>query len=346
MNSSERSPVPDVTVTAPSSRRDTILAEEQDARTTWDLAVASVPASAIAEPRLPGGRSVKDTVAHMAAWERWAEERIVARLQGRAPLATLDWHAFEHDFNQRVDARSRAETWEAVAREAAEAYAAYRARVEELDEEGIGKAEELIRACGSRHYAEYLGQIRDLVDGLPLHTSFESERLALRSLRPSDAPALHALFTDPEVMRYIPPSPPLTIERLRRGIDRRIGLERTTGLTLWAVVLGETGELIGQCGFALVEGTGPAIEIAYHYVRSAWGHGYATEAAVACLERGFGALGLEQVIAICFPENVASWRVMEKAGMTFDGEGEYYGIHMKRYVADRATWRRPALTSS
>lgn len=104
---------------------------------TWDLAVAAVPPSVVAEPRLPGGRSVKDTVAHVAAWERWAEARIAARRQGRAPLAISD-------------------------------------------------------------------------------------------------------------------------------------------------------------------------------------------------------------IAICYPENTASWRVMEKAGMTFDGEGDYYGIHMKRHVADRATWRRPS----
>lgn len=117
--------------------------------------------------------------------------------------------------------------------------------------------------------------------------------------------------------------------------------ERESGLTLWLVARKDAGETIGRSGFALVEGTGPDVEIAYHSAKRAWGHGYATEAAVAWLERGFAELGLENVIAICYPENTASLRVMEKAGMTLDGEGDCCGIRMKRYVAARGTWRRP-----
>lgn len=86
------------------------------------------------------------------------------------------------------------------------------------------------------------------------------------------------------------------------------------------------------------------MEIAYHYIRSAWGQGFGTEAAIACLARGFEALGFETVYAFCYPENVGSWRVMEKAGMREDGMTEYLGIRMKRYVADRATWRAPDRT--
>lgn len=328
-----------MTVTA--ERREAFLADEKDARATWDAAIAAVPAAALAERVLPGERSVKDLVAHIAAWERWGEERLAARIEGRPPLQIPEWHAYEHEFNARADARWRDEPWEVIAPEAAAAYAAFWARVEQLDDEQLAKAEGLVAACGSRHYAEYLGEVRDLVDALPPHAAFETARLFLRSLRPSDAPALHEMFGDPEVIRFIPPGPPLTLERVRRSVDRRIGIERRSGLTLWLVQRSDTGETIGQCGFALVEGTGPEIEIAYHYARRAWGQGFGTEAAIACLERGFGPLGLERVIAICYPENVASWRVMEKAGMRSDGFGDHYGIRMKRYVADRATWRPP-----
>ena len=53
-------------------------------------------------------------------------------------------------------------------------------------------------------------------------------------------------------------------------------------------------------------------------------------------------VGLEQIIAICFPENVGSWRVMEKAGMRYVGMASYYGLNLKKYIADRTTWAPPA----
>lgn len=325
-----------------SAGRDAFLAAEADARQTWEGAIAAVPPSAVAERSLPGERSVKDTVAHIAAWERWGAERISAQRDGLPAGPIGEWEPYEHAFNERVFARWRDEPWDDVAAEAAAASASFRAVVESLDDGQLAATERLIEACGSRHYAEYVDEIRALVDRLPAHASFETERLRLRSLRPSDAPALFEMFSDPEVMRFIPPMPELTLERVRRNVDRRIALERATGLTLWAVERKVApGGVIGQCGFALVEGTGPDVEIAYHYRREAWGNGIATEAATACLARGFERLGLERVIAICYPENVASWRVMEKAGLRADGEGDYYGVRMKRYVAERATWRPP-----
>ncbi len=144
-------------------RREAFLADEKDARATWDAAVAAVPVTAVADRVLPDERSVKDLVAHIAAWERWAEERLAARIEGRTPMRIPDWHAFEHGFNARADTRWRAEPWDTVAAEAAAAYAAFRARVEQLDDEQLAKVEELIKGCGSRHYAEYLGQIQALV---------------------------------------------------------------------------------------------------------------------------------------------------------------------------------------
>jgi RimJ/RimL family protein N-acetyltransferase len=325
---------------AVTAERDAFLAAEEDAWRGWDLAVRAVPPSH-ADEVIADGRSTKQLVTHMAAWHAWGAERLADRLAGREQTRYPDWHAFEDAFNRKWDERGRAMTWQEALDEASARYAAFRSRVEELDEEQLWIEKGLIAACGSRHYGEYIDAVHALLHRVPPLTSFQTPRLRLRSLRPSDAPAIFEMFSDPEVMRFIPPSPnALTVDRVRRGIARRMALERESGLTLWLVQRRDTGETIGQCGFALVEGTGPDVEIAYHDVRRAWGQGYATEAAVACLERGFGALGFERVIAICYPENVASWRVMEKAGMTFDGEGDHYGVRMKRYVADR-TWRPP-----
>jgi RimJ/RimL family protein N-acetyltransferase len=170
----------------------------------------------------------------------------------------------------------------------------------------------------------------------------ETQRLLIRSFEPSDAEGMLAVFGDPEVRKYLPPFPDPTLESMGKSVARRMAMERDHGHGLWAVERKDTGELIGDCGLMLVEGTGPEVEIAYHYKQTAWNHGFGTEAAIACLAQGFGPVGLEHIIAICFPENVGSWRVMEKAGMRYEGLAPYYGLTLKKYVADRPTWTAPA----
>lgn len=171
----------------------------------------------------------------------------------------------------------------------------------------------------------------------------ETTRLVIRSFEPGDAAGMLAVFGDPEVRRYLPPFPDPTIETMQGSVARRMAMEADHGHGLWAVERKDTGELIGDCGLMLVEGTGPEVEIAYHDKQSTWNYGFGTEAAIACLGEGFGRIGLERIIAICFPENVGSWRVMEKAGMDYETTASYYGLSgLKKYVADRATWRAPA----
>jgi RimJ/RimL family protein N-acetyltransferase len=167
-------------------------------------------------------------------------------------------------------------------------------------------------------------------------------RLLIRSFEQADAAAMLEVFGDPDVRKYLPPFPDPTIESMEQSVGRRMAMERDHGHGLWAVERKDTSELIGDCGLMLVEGTGPEVELAYHYKQSAWNQGYGTEAAIACLRYGFGVVGLEQIIAICFPENVGSWRVMEKAGMRYEGMASYYGLTLKKYIADRATWAPPA----
>jgi RimJ/RimL family protein N-acetyltransferase len=164
----------------------------------------------------------------------------------------------------------------------------------------------------------------------------ETKRLVIRSFTPQDAPALHErVFGDPEAMRFIPRGASPSVERTRGSIERFIAHERQNGFALWAVELKEIGELIGDAGLYLVEGTGPEVEVAYHFGKEWWGQGYATEAAKTCIQFGFRECGLTEIIAICFPEHIASRRVMEKAGMKFVGPARYYGLDLVKYVATR-----------
>ena len=70
--------------------------------------------------------------------------------------------------------------------------------------------------------------------------------------------------------------------------------------------------------------------------------GYATEAAVAVLAHGLGPVGLERIMGVLVPENVGSWRVMEEAGMRYEGLADYYGMTgLKKYLAERTSWSSP-----
>ena len=167
----------------------------------------------------------------------------------------------------------------------------------------------------------------------------ETERLVIRSVTMDDAPSLQRLFSDPEVLRWLPPTAPATLETAQRSVERRSALEKERGYTAWLVERKAGPEFIGSVALQPVERIGPEVELAYHYLPTAWNKGYGTEAAKAVLRYGFERCGLEQVIAICFPENIGSWRIMEKSGMTYAGTASYYGlVGLKKYVADRTTW--------
>ena len=97
----------------------------------------------------------------------------------------------------------------------------------------------------------------------------------------------------------------------------------------WVQVLRSSERRIGKAG-----NQSPEVEVAYHFAKEWWGRGLATEAATACLDYGFRELGLREIIAICFPEHVASRRVMEKAGMRYVGPARYYELDLVKYVAN------------
>ena len=176
-------------------------------------------------------------------------------------------------------------------------------------------------------------------------TRLETARLVIRTFEARDAGAWLAMATDPEVTRFLPPAPrsDRTMELAQRVIGERQAMERELGHAMWAVEEKTTGMFVGQCGLRPVdEGAGPEIDLAYHYTRASWNKGYGTEAAIAVLAHGLGPVGLDAIMAVVVPENAGSWRVMEKAGMRYEGLVGYYGMEgLKKYVAARQWWRQP-----
>jgi ribosomal-protein-alanine N-acetyltransferase len=147
----------------------------------------------------------------------------------------------------------------------------------------------------------------------------ETQRLLLREFQHEDLDALATILSDRETMRYYPV--PFDRAAVADWIQRNRTRYANDGHGLWAMILKSTRELIGDCG--LVRQNVDAvdeIEIGYHVRRDLWSRGYATEAARACRDFGFANLGVDRLISLIRPENLASRRVAEKNGMTISKE--------------------------
>jgi RimJ/RimL family protein N-acetyltransferase len=167
----------------------------------------------------------------------------------------------------------------------------------------------------------------------------ETGRLILREMVPEDRDVLFDILGDPWTMRYYPrPFTELEVEawvaRWRQSFERnRYGL--------WGLVLKESGQLIGDTGLSLqVVDDEPLPEVGWHVHRDFQRQGYATEAARASLDYGFGDLGLSRIISLIRPENEPSWRVAEKLGMRAWKETDHAHLLHRVHVLDRRDWIR------
>ena len=173
-----------------------------------------------------------------------------------------------------------------------------------------------------------------------------TERLSVRPLRIEDSGALHELYSDPVAMQHLASALPSSVEESKQWVKDKIDRHDETGLSLWAVVQSETGEVIGDAGLQLLE-DGATVEVGVRIVRRLWGHGYGREAAAACVEAGFTELDLLRVVGVTDPANQAAIRAMRQGGMTEVGLETHYGrewivFEAKRTQAPRKlqkTWR-------
>ena len=118
-------------------------------------------------------------------------------------------------------------------------------------------------------------------------TVMETERLLLREYTTDDFDALYEIMSDPETMRHYPA--PFDEERTRGWIAWNLDNYAKYGFGLWAVVLKETGEFIGDCGITIQNIDGEMLpEIGYHIHKKHWRKGYAKEAAIAVRDWPFG----------------------------------------------------------
>lgn len=161
----------------------------------------------------------------------------------------------------------------------------------------------------------------------------ETERLYLRKMNPSDYEALSKMLQDEETMYAYESA--FSDEETQEWLDRQIDRYREYGFGLWAVVLKETDEMIGQCGLTMQQWNGrQVLEIGYLLQRTYWHNGYATEAAKACKEYAFTKLDADEVCSIIRDTNTASQNVAQRNGMTVVDKWvkHYRGVDMPHYL--------------
>ena len=147
----------------------------------------------------------------------------------------------------------------------------------------------------------------------------ETERLVLRPVRRTDVRDLFAWTSDPEVARYVLWEAHRSPADTRAYISYMRNLYRRGLPGSWAVVLRETGRVIGTVGFMWYSDANRAAEAGYSFSREYWNRGYATEALRAAVGAAFAALPLNRLEAQHDVRNPASGRVMEKSGMRKEG---------------------------
>ena len=162
----------------------------------------------------------------------------------------------------------------------------------------------------------------------------ETERLYMREMTQDDFPLLCKYLQDPEVMMEVFEHV-FSDAEVQEGIDKQFMRYEKYGFGVWAVILKENGEFIGQCGLSMQPcNDEELLELGYIFQKKYWHKGYATEAAIACREYAFNELDADEVFSLIRDTNTASQNVAKRNGMDIRGSyiKHYYGMDMPHYI--------------
>lgn len=176
------------------------------------------------------------------------------------------------------------------------------------------------------------------------HLPIRTARLLLAPLAQSHLPDLAAMLADPVVMRHFPRV--MSMAEADQWLRRTVERYKQHGTGLVAVLKEDRGRLtfLGDCGLQVRTFAGRTqLELGYHFRREAWGHGYATEAAGACLALGLQHTDAPEIVALIRPENLPSQRVARRLGMTPEGTVLHAGLLHDVWHARRGVTRGDAL---
>jgi RimJ/RimL family protein N-acetyltransferase len=172
----------------------------------------------------------------------------------------------------------------------------------------------------------------------------ESGHLAYERVSLEHGDALTQLMRDPRVMRTLWPwSTVPSEEQIRSSLDGKVAHWMHHGFGMWALFDRSSHQFVGRGGLQYTDVLGArSVEAGWAIVPERWGEGLATELALTCVDVGFSDLGLRDLIAFTLPDNIASRRVMEKAGFVYEREITHAGLPHVLYRVRPPQGAKPA----
>ncbi|KTD50500.1 acetyltransferase [Legionella rubrilucens] len=175
-----------------------------------------------------------------------------------------------------------------------------------------------------------------------MHT-ITTTRLFLRPWHPNDSKPFFDINQDKKVLEFLPG--PMSQEQINDFMQYQNAQLDKRKYMLWAAELQDTGELIGFIGLNYFDKPthfSPAVEIGWRLGSQYWGHGYAPEGALACLDYAFKQLGLDEIVAFTVPDNARSRKVMAKIGMVQDMDGSFAhpGLSVEHRLSRHVLYRK------
>jgi [ribosomal protein S5]-alanine N-acetyltransferase len=165
---------------------------------------------------------------------------------------------------------------------------------------------------------------RQSIPADPMNPSLRTERLVLRPLDPGDAPAIFAIMSDDETMRFWDWPAVRNLETVAEIVADQIADMADGRAVYWAAALGP--RVIGSCDLSEIDRHHGRAELGFLFNRVYWGNDYALEAMAAVVGHAFGQIGLERLWARFHTGNEASRRLLERLGFAYEGT-------LKRHVA-------------
>jgi RimJ/RimL family protein N-acetyltransferase len=156
----------------------------------------------------------------------------------------------------------------------------------------------------------------------------------VRSFTVADVPAYAEIVADPRVTKYLDDGSPHTFQEADAYIRDCIERDHATGISRYAVIRKRENDLIGFCGFKALQ---DYVDFGWRYAFHAWGQGYATEAALRIIDYGLIELGLRNMAAGAYVENVASIKIIQRLGFKHITSDRFYGRDTVRHYQSPLT---------
>lgn len=163
---------------------------------------------------------------------------------------------------------------------------------------------------------------------------FETERLSIKKLTLEDLPWLIELRLPDAVNRFMGGREMQNAKAITERMPFYLECHEKYGFGFSTMTLKSNGEKIGTSGLQPLGDTGE-IEVGYNLAEKYWGQGFGFECAMGWLKYGFETAGLERIVAVAHPDNIGSWRIMEKCGMKYQQNQVHYGMDCVVYSITR-----------